>query len=813
MELDIQLTRKDLYQSTCITGRSLALMPPSDKKKCHRVVVGADNGIVTCFKVKKGEPEVEFQTGNLDYPVLRLIIGGSKEKSDKIFFTSGQTVRGVNKKGKEFFKFSTDGAESLRGLHVEETKLWTSGDYLFNFYVDNVESGYYMSPDKINDVLLLPIQSPSEYNPVLGCQDRQVRILDKTLVLFESFVDGPVSSLSKLQGASYEDVLKQNKMKKIVYGTENGLIGELQVDSTVVRPGWTIQNVRSLGSINAIACHDLTKNGMEDVIVGRDDGEMQVFTVDSQGEMHQIFTKSINESIQDIEVGRVCTTNFDEVVLASYSGKIVSFTSEPLSDPVAAQALSGAPRLIEKSLVEGEVSPDKDGEHHGKELKKKKSGLKLVAASIGALTGLGKKKDKDKDKDKKAEKPKYISGLVLDEATPDSAGSHGDEAARTDPTERNKKIEALQKEIKALQEKVQDEKLKYQKLSTESVPVSTRSKVKSNLYLDTNLACQKFTLESEMPIDMVALQSSIPLVLLDTGVSFPSVSPPDPDEGNAFVATLRVHGTSNRLQVQLMCDEGQVGTLVAYVVTRVSPKVVHRVEHILLPLSLHQSTPLDDGFWQSSPYCEVKIQGTFSQGQMHTWLTHCFPSIPAKVPDSNIVKFAFDSTFASTRVTAEYSKGEAVFRSTNFTTLATIKDVISKEANSAKVKLDVKAPVFDDSCVMQLLKLLHPKVNKLLKLKENYLCLEALEQLASSEEDRANLSPSMREILENSAELKAEHKNNEKRIAFMERVLEQLFLDRFKFKGVNVKHRLSSVQSLIQNYSWESFVELFAAAR
>eukprot|EP00960_Hanusia_phi_P026799 746473-Hanusia_phi.AAC.1 len=64
------------------------------------------------------------------------------------------------------------------------------------------------------------------------------------------------------------------------------------------------------------------------------------------------------------------------------------------------------------------------------------------------------------------------------------------------------------------------------------------------------------------------LQSSIPLVLLDTGVSFPSVSPPDPglqhadfhadrltppppcqDEGNAFVATLRVHGTSNRLQV------------------------------------------------------------------------------------------------------------------------------------------------------------------------------------------------------------------------------------------------------------------------
>ena len=341
MELDIQLTRKDLYQSTCITGRSLGLMPPSDKKKCHRVVVGADNGIVTCFKVKKGEPEIEFQTGNLDYPVLRLIIGGSKDKSDKIFFTSGQTVRGVNKKGKEFFKFSTDGAESLRGLHVEDTKLWTSGEYLFNYYVDNVESGYYLSPDKINDGLLLHIQSPSEYNPVLGCQDRQVRILDKTSVLFESFVDGPVSCLSKLQSASYEDVMKQTKAKKIVYGTENGLVGELQADATVVRPGWTIQNVRSLGAINVIASHDLTKNGMEDIIVGRDDGELQVFTLHSQRDMHQIFSKCINESIQDVEVGRVCTTSFDEVVLASYSGKVISFTSEPLSDPIAAQVESG----------------------------------------------------------------------------------------------------------------------------------------------------------------------------------------------------------------------------------------------------------------------------------------------------------------------------------------------------------------------------------------------------------------------------------------------------------------------------------------
>jgi hypothetical protein len=59
----------------CVTGKSLGLIG-TEKKKCLRVVVGADNGILTCFRMKKGQPEVEFETGNLDYPVSRLTIGG-----------------------------------------------------------------------------------------------------------------------------------------------------------------------------------------------------------------------------------------------------------------------------------------------------------------------------------------------------------------------------------------------------------------------------------------------------------------------------------------------------------------------------------------------------------------------------------------------------------------------------------------------------------------------------------------------------------------------------------------------------------------
>ena len=47
---------------------------------------------------------------------------------------------------------------------------------------------------------------------------------------------------------------------------------------------------------------------------------------------------------------------------------------------------------------------------------------------------------------------------------------------------------------------------------------------------------------------------------------------------------------------------------------------------------------------------------------------------------------------------------------------------------------------------------------------------------------------------------------------FTGKVLEQLFVDRFKFKGINVKHRIGEVQQLVSEYSWQGLLALFAAA-
>ncbi|KAJ1489048.1 hypothetical protein T484DRAFT_1781398, partial [Baffinella frigidus] len=235
------------------------------------------------------------------------------------------------------------------------------------------------------------------------------------------------------------------------------------------------------------------------------------------------------------------------------------------------------------------------------------------------------------------------------------------------------------------------EKTDFHKVSKDAVPVSTRSKVKNHMILDPEIATYKLTLEMEMPIEMmempiemVALQSSIALTLLDPGPSVPSFAEPDLANGNMFLATLRIQGNTNRLQVSIMTQEGQSGTLNAFVFTKVSPKVCHLVENKILPLSLHRSVPIPKELDPAEPYCQVSMQGSFGLAQMHSWITTCFPSMPPKVPEGDSVRFDFESTYTHARVSVQYSKGEATFRSCNLSALATIKDLVSKAAASSK---------------------------------------------------------------------------------------------------------------------------------
>lgn len=104
--------------------------------------------------------------------------GGGKYN---IFASSGQTIRGINKKGKEFFRFDTNHTEVIKNLSVIGTELWSSGDFVLQNYQSTAEGikdkFYYVSEDKMNDLLISNISGDMVNNTVLACEDSSIRVL------------------------------------------------------------------------------------------------------------------------------------------------------------------------------------------------------------------------------------------------------------------------------------------------------------------------------------------------------------------------------------------------------------------------------------------------------------------------------------------------------------------------------------------------------------------------------------------------------------------------------------------------------------
>lgn len=62
---------------------------------------------------------------------------------------------------------------------------------------------------------------------------------------------------------------------RLVYGTQRGDLGEVLMTPDSIRKGWTIPSESDTASISCITHCDISKDGVDDIIVGRDDGYEQ----------------------------------------------------------------------------------------------------------------------------------------------------------------------------------------------------------------------------------------------------------------------------------------------------------------------------------------------------------------------------------------------------------------------------------------------------------------------------------------------------------------------------------------------------------
>uniref|UniRef100_A0A915IC27 Bardet-Biedl syndrome 7 n=1 Tax=Romanomermis culicivorax TaxID=13658 RepID=A0A915IC27_ROMCU len=308
----------------------LKLVPPRSnpsRNVLQKIVVGDHNGVLTCLSRSKNAFSIVFKT--LPGTKIEIVkLGGALGTvQDKIFIACGSMVKGYSKKGKQFFAFETNSTEPIYNMYVYGVDVFLCGSYSMTHYRDCHEVNYYLCGDRINDLICLPVLEGGwvgrPLTPVLACDDRTLKVLKGSDLDYVTEVGGTPNILHLYEntGGSQGDLL--------LYGTKDGRLGlaQLPVDNPFLK--WEISTSTN-AAVTAIDCYNFSGNADTlDVIVGKQDGNIEIFSFDDDRKPKILQQFQNNEGVTSLCCGKVASLYYDEIVVCSYSGWIFSLTTEP----------------------------------------------------------------------------------------------------------------------------------------------------------------------------------------------------------------------------------------------------------------------------------------------------------------------------------------------------------------------------------------------------------------------------------------------------------------------------------------------------
>ena len=97
--------------------------------------------------------------------------------------------------------------------------------------------------------------------------------------------------------------------------------------------------------------------------------------------------------------------------------------------------------------------------------------------------------------------------------------------------------------------------------------------------------------------------------------------------------------------------EGQYGVLNAYITPQLHPRSARLRSYQIKPLSLHQRV---HSFDTTLPCNTLRVAGSFSLSDIHSWIAFCLPGVPDRAPDVENVIIQFKSAFTKTQLQCSY---------------------------------------------------------------------------------------------------------------------------------------------------------------
>lgn len=116
----------------------------------------------------------------------------------------------------------------------------------------------------------------------------------------------------------------------------------------------------------------------------------------------------------------------------------------------------------------------------------------------------------------------------------------------------------------------------------------------------------------------------------------------------------------------------------------------------------------------------------------------------------------------------------------------------------------------NDLSIPHVIKILEPQLIAHVVLREDHKLLQALLELDLTTQEEFNiLSPEYQNILNNKDQILDSFKKDPPIINRLYGFLTDLYIDRFKFKGINVKAKIPILIKLLEEYQYDTIIEFF----
>ena len=337
----LTLVRNDLLFASSLHRHTVRVLP-SSKKKQQKIVVGDESGSITCITMKNRQPSTVFRLppGKRDVTALDVV-------DDRIYAAFGHSITGLmKKKGAGFLSYATPLSEDILHMSVLGSHVYTGCEFSVNSFVLPSKQGqamkegmFYQTQGRIGGIVAVQADGgrgavaggsgDEDHLLVVGTHDRHVRVIKDGEVLLEHRVPAPVETLSRgWKGAG------GNGVSSLWYGSDSGGVGEVLVSDGDVHSGLSIDDPHHRQGVTAITCADITASGGYDVIIGHDDGTFNLYTVPASSSSSSsaaidaaspAYSYELHESVVSLDSGCIQSADATDLVVATYSGKILTF--------------------------------------------------------------------------------------------------------------------------------------------------------------------------------------------------------------------------------------------------------------------------------------------------------------------------------------------------------------------------------------------------------------------------------------------------------------------------------------------------------